>query len=251
MFEILLIPAFKDNYIWLLVRDGRAAVVDPGDAAPVMAQLEALQLRLETILITHHHADHQGGVAELVARWHPRVFGPAEESITGCTDPLSGGEMIDILGEHVAVLAVGGHTRGHIAYYVPGALFCGDTLFGAGCGRLFEGTPAQMSASLDRLAALPDDTLIYCAHEYTEANLRFAVAVEPGNAALRARVERVAALRAAGHSSVPSTLGEEKTTNPFLRCNEPAVIEAAQAHAAVDTSKVAIFAAIRSWRNSF
>ena len=251
MFEILLIPAFKDNYIWLLVRDGRAAVVDPGDAAPVMARLEALQLRLETILITHHHADHQGGVGELVARWQPRVFGPAEESITGCTDPLSGGEAIDVLGERVAVLAVGGHTRGHIAYYVPGALFCGDTLFGAGCGRLFEGTPAQMCASLDRLAALPDDTLVYCAHEYTEANLRFAVAVEPGNAALRARVARVAALRAAGRSSVPSTLGEEKASNPFLRCNEPAVIEAALAHAAVDASPVAVFAAIRSWRNNF
>ncbi len=251
MFEILLIPAFKDNYIWLLVRDGRAAVVDPGDAAPVMARLEALQLRLETILITHHHADHQGGVGELVARWQPRVFGPAEESITGCTDHLSGGEAIDVLGERVAVLAVGGHTRGHIAYYVPGALFCGDTLFGAGCGRLFEGTPAQMCASLDRLAALPDDTLVYCAHEYTEANLRFAVAVEPGNAALRARVARVAALRAAGRSSVPSTLGEEKASNPFLRCNEPAVIEAALAHAAVDASPVAVFVAIRSWRNNF
>ena len=251
MFEILLIPAFKDNYIWLLVRDGRAAVVDPGDAAPVMARLEALQLRLETILITHHHADHQGGVAELVERWHPRVFGPAEESITGCTDPLSGGETIDILGERVAVLPVGGHTRGHIAYYVPGVLFCGDTLFGAGCGRLFEGTPAQMSASLGRLAALPDDTLVYCAHEYTEANLRFALDVEPDNAALRARVERVAALRAAGRSSVPSTLGEEKATNPFLRCSEPAVIEAALARAAVDTSQVAIFTAIRSWRNGF
>jgi len=251
MFEILLIPAFKDNYIWLLVRDGRAAVVDPGDAAPVMAQLEALQLRLETILITHHHADHQGGVAELVERWHPRVFGPAEESITGCTDPLSGGETIDVLGERVAVLPVGGHTRGHIAYYVPGVLFCGDTLFGAGCGRLFEGTPAQMSASLGRLAALPDDTLVYCAHEYTEANLRFALDVEPDNAALRARVERVAALRAAGRSSVPSTLGEEKATNPFLRCSEPAVVEAALAHAAVDTSQVAIFAAIRGWRNNF
>ena len=251
MFEILLIPAFKDNYIWLLVRDGRAAVVDPGDAAPVMARLEALQLRLETILITHHHADHQGGVGELVARWQPRVFGPAEESITGCTDPLSGGEAIDVLGERVAVLAVGGHTRGHIAYYVPGALFCGDTLFGAGCGRLFEGTPAQMCASLDRLAALPDDTLVYCAHEYTEANLRFAAAVEPGNAALRARVARVAALRAAGRSSVPSTLGEEKASNPFLRCNEPAVIEAALAHAAVDASPVAVFVAIRSWRNNF
>ena len=251
MFEILLIPAFKDNYIWLLVRDGRAAVVDPGDAAPVMARLEALQLRLETILITHHHVDHQGGVAELVERWHPRVFGPAEESITGCTDPLSGGETIDVLEERVAVLPVGGHTLGHIAYYVPGAVFCGDTLFGAGCGRLFEGTPAQMSASLGRLAALPDDTLVYCAHEYTEANLRFAVAVEPHNAALRRRSERVAGLRAAGHSSVPSTLGEEKKTNPFLRCGEPAVMAAALANGAVDTSKVAIFAAIRGWRNVF
>jgi len=251
MFEILLIPAFKDNYIWLLVRDGRAAVVDPGDAAPVMARLEALQLRLETILITHHHADHQGGVAELVERWHPRVFGPAEESITGCTDPLSGGETIDVLGERVAVLAVGGHTLGHIAYYVPGAVFCGDTLFGAGCGRLFEGTPAQMSASLGRLAALPDDTLVYCAHEYTEANLRFALAVEPDNAAVRERAERVAALRVKGLSSVPSTLREEKATNPFLRCGEPAVIAAGLAHAAVDAEKVAIFAAIRGWRNSF
>jgi hydroxyacylglutathione hydrolase len=251
MFEILPIPAFKDNYIWLLVSDGRAAVVDPGDAAPVIAGLEALHLQLETILITHHHDDHQGGVEELVARWQPRVFGPAEESITGCTDPLSGGETIDVLGQDVDVLTVGGHTRGHLAYYVPGAVFCGDTLFGAGCGRLFEGTPAQMHASLARLAALPDDTLVYCAHEYTEANLRFAVAVEPENAALRARIERVAALRAAGRSSVPSTLGEEKATNPFLRCTETAVIEAAQAHAAVDTSQVAIFAAIRSWRNGF
>ena len=251
MFEILLIPAFKDNYIWLLVRDGRAAVVDPGDAAPVMARLEALKLRLETILITHHHADHQGGVAELVERWPPGVFGPAEESITGCTDPLSGGETIDVLGERVAVLPVGGHTLGHIAYYVPGAVFCGDTLFGAGCGRLFEGTPAQMSASLGRLAALPDDTLVYCAHEYTEANLRFALAVEPQNAALRRRSERVAGLRAAGHSSVPSTLREEKETNPFLRCSEPSVIAAGLAHAAVDPERVAIFAAIRGWRNNF
>jgi len=251
MFEILHIPAFKDIYIWLLVCDGRAAVVDPGDAAPVIARLDEMQLRLETILITHHHDDHQGGVEELVARWQPRVFGPAGESITGCTDPLSGGETIDVLGQTVDVLPVGGHTRGHLAYYVPRAVFCGDTLFGAGCGRLFEGTPAQMSASLDRLAALPDDTKVYCAHEYTEANLRFAVAVEPENVALRARVERVAALRAAGLPSVPSTLGEEKATNPFLRCNESAVIEAALGHAAVDASPVAIFAAIRGWRNSF
>jgi hydroxyacylglutathione hydrolase len=269
MFEILPIPAFKDNYIWLLVRDGRAAVVDPGDAVPVIARLAALHLQLETVLITHHHDDHQGGVEELVARWQPRVFGPAAESITGCTDPLSGGETIDVLGQDVDVLPVGGHTRGHLAYFVPGALFCGDTLFGAGCGRLFEGTPAQMHASLARLAALPDDTLVYCAHEYTEANLRFALAVEPDNAMLRERAERVAALRAKGLSTVPSTLREEKATNPFLRCSEPAVIEAALAHAvqqgdflrreasplagraAVDTSQVAIFAAIRSWRNGF
>ncbi len=251
MFEILLIPAFKDNYIWLLVRDGHAAVVDPGDPTPVIARLEALQLKLDTILITHHHADHQGGVEELVARWQPRVFGPAKESITGCTDPLSGGERIEVLGQAVAVLQVGGHTRAHLAYYVPGAVFCGDTLFGAGCGRLFEGTPAQMCDSLARLAALPDETRIYCAHEYTEMNLRFAVAVEPHNRLLRERVERVARIRAAGLSSIPSTLGEEKATNPFLRCGEPAVVAAAQAHGAVDMTLVPVFAAIRGWRNSF
>ena len=163
MFEkILLIPAFKDNYIWLLVRDGRAAVVDPGDPLPVMERLEALGLQLETILITHHHADHQGGVAALSMR---------EETARRC-------HLRWPLGP-VSVMAVPGHTLGHLAYYVPGALFCGDTLFGAGCGRLFEGTPAQMSHSLAQIAALPDDTLVYCAHEYTEATLRFAIAVEP------------------------------------------------------------------------
>lgn len=251
MFEVLLIPAFNDNYIWLLVRDGRAAVVDPGDATPVIARLEALQLQLETILVTHHHADHQGGVAELIERWHPRVFGPEQESITGCSDPLSGGEKITVLGQTVDVLPVGGHTRGHIAYHVPGGVFCGDTLFGAGCGRLFEGTPAQMCASLARLAALPDETKIYCAHEYTETNLRFAVTVEPQSAALRERAERVARMRAAGLPTIPSTLREEKETNPFLRCGEPAVIAAARAHGAVDASPEAVFAAIRGWRNSF
>lgn len=251
MFEIFPIPAFKDNYIWLLVRDGRAAVVDPGDAAPVIARLEAQGLQLESILVTHHHDDHQGGVEELFERWHPRVFGPAEESITGCTDPLRGGETIGVLGERVAVLPVGGHTRGHIAYHVRDALFCGDTLFGAGCGRLFEGTPAQMLASLTRLAALPGDTRVYCAHEYTEANLRFALAVEPRNTLLHERVERVAMTRAAGLPSVPSTLREEKETNPFLRCGEPDVITAAKAHGAVDASLVNVFAAIRGWRNTF
>jgi hydroxyacylglutathione hydrolase len=251
MFEISLIPAFKDNYIWLLTRGRSAFVVDPGDAGPVLAKLEADGLRLEGILITHHHADHQGGVAELQTRYQAVVFAPAKESITGCTSPLGGGESIEVLGEQVRVMAVPGHTLGHLAYYVPGALFCGDTLFGAGCGRLFEGTPEQMSASLDSIAALPDETLIYCAHEYTEMNLRFALAVEPDNPALLQRVSRVAALRAAGQSSVPSTLAEEKASNPFLRCTEPVVVAAGLQHAAADASKTAVFAAIRGWRNGF
>ena len=251
MFEISLIPAFKDNYIWLLTRGRRAVVVDPGDASPVAAALEAGELSLEAVLVTHHHADHQGGVAELGARWGAAVYAPANESITGCTHPLRGGEVIDVLGQAVDVMAVPGHTLGHLAYHAPGALFCGDTLFGAGCGRLFEGTPAQMSASLDAIAALPADTRIYCAHEYTEMNLRFALAVEPDNAALRQRVAEVAALRAAGEPSVPSTLAVELATNPFLRCDQPAVIDAALRHSAVDRKKASIFAAIRGWRNTF
>jgi hydroxyacylglutathione hydrolase len=251
MFDVSFIPAFKDNYIWLLSRGRSAFVVDPGEAALVMARLEADGLRLEGILITHHHADHQGGVAELKARYQPEVYAPAKESITGCTRSLDGGERIEVLGETLAVMAVPGHTLGHIAYHAPGMLFCGDTLFGAGCGRLFEGTPAQMAASLASLAALPDDTLVYCAHEYTEMNLRFALAVEPENLSLRQRVARVAAQRAAGLPSVPSTLAEEKATNPFLRCAEPAVIEAGLQREAVDRSETAIFTAIRGWRNVF
>ncbi len=251
MFEISFIPAFKDNYIWLLTRGKQACVVDPGDAAPVVARLEAGGLQLVQILVTHHHADHQGGIGELVSRYAPTVHAPAAESITGTTHPLSGGESIEVLGEPFAVMAVPGHTLGHLAYYGKGSLFCGDTLFGAGCGRLFEGTPAQMSASLARIAALPEATRIYCAHEYTQMNLGFALAVEPENPALIARVEAVAALRAAGQASVPSTLGEEKATNPFLRCEQPAVIAAALAHAAVDVGPEAVFAAIRAWRNVF
>lgn len=251
MFEVSFIPAFKDNYIWLLHRARRAFVVDPGEAAPVVARLEADGLTLDGILITHHHADHQGGVAELTARYPVPVFAPAAESITGRSHPLSGGESIDVLGYPVRVLAVPGHTRGHIAYLAGDRLFCGDTLFGAGCGRLFEGTPAQMAASLDCIAALPPSTLIHCAHEYTEANLRFAQAVEPDNPAVLERVARVAELRRHGCPSVPSTLADELATNPFLRCREPAVIAAARQHGAADASPVGVFAAIRSWRNGF
>ncbi len=251
MFEISFIPAFKDNYIWLLCRDRQAVVVDPGEAGPVLARLSNDGLRLAGILITHHHADHQGGVAELTARYPVPVFAPASESITGRTEPLSGGETLDLLGERVQALAVPGHTAGHLAYLAGERLFCGDTLFGAGCGRLFEGTPAQMAASLAAIAALPPATLIHCAHEYTEANLRFAQAVEPNNPDIAARMANVAELRRAGLPSVPSTLAEERATNPFLRCREPAVIAAARQRGAADDSPVAVFTALRGWRNDF
>jgi len=251
MFEVSFIPAFKDNYIWLLRRDRQAVVVDPGEAGPVLARLADDGLALAGILITHHHADHQGGVAELTARYPVPVFAPAGESITGRSEPLRGGENLALLGQTVRVLAVPGHTAGHLAYWVGDRLFCGDTLFGAGCGRLFEGTPAQMAASLAAIAALPPATLIHCAHEYTEVNLRFAQAVEPDNPAIAARMARVAELRRAGLSSVPLTLAEELATNPFLRCRQPAVVAAARRHGAADDSPVAVFAALRGWRNDF
>jgi hydroxyacylglutathione hydrolase len=251
MFEVSFIPAFKDNYIWLLCRDRQAIVVDPGEAGPVLARLQTDGLTLAGILITHHHADHQGGVAELAAHHCAPVFAPASESITGRTDPLRGGENLDLLGERVQVLAVPGHTAGHLAYLTGDRLFCGDTLFGAGCGRLFECTPAQMAASLAAIAALPPTTLIHCAHEYTAMNLRFAQAVEPDNPDIAARVAQVADLRRTGQPSVPSTLAEELATNPFLRCRHPAVIAAARQHGAADDSPVAVFAALRGWRNDF
>ena len=252
MFSISLIPAFKDNYIWLLTgANRRAAVVDPGDAAPVLARLEAENLVLESILITHHHADHQGGVGALVERFRPQVFGPENESITGCNRPLSGGESISILDCPVDVLAVPGHTLGHLAYVAEGVVFCGDTLFGAGCGRLFEGTPEQMFASLSALSALPDTTKLYCAHEYTAMNLRFAEAVEPESLQVKTRVEKVAEIRLRQQSTVPLSLAEEKATNPFLRSREVAVIAAAKQNGAVDDSPVAVFAALRQWRNNF
>lgn len=253
MFDTIPIPAFKDNYIWLLRQGAAAVVVDPGDAAPVLAVLARERLSLEAILITHHHADHQGGVAQILAHAPAAVFGPAAESITGLTQPLHGGETLRLprLGAEFRVLPVPGHTAGHLAYYGAGRLFCGDTLFGCGCGRLFEGTPAQMAGSLARIEALPDETEVFCAHEYTQMNLRFALAVEPRNAALRRRADATALARAQGLPTVPSTLALEKATNPFLRCREPAVIAAARAHGARDESPVAVFAAIRAWRNDF
>ena len=256
-FDVISIPAFRDNYIWLLRHGRLAAVVDPGDAGPVQEILARDGLQLAAILITHHHADHQGGVEKLLENHSAvEVFGPAAESITGLTTALRGGERIQPFGASAAgcefqVLPVPGHTLGHIAYVAGNRLFCGDTLFGAGCGRLFEGSPEQMSTSLSSLASLPDSTEVYCAHEYTEMNLRFASAVEPENPAIQQRVREAAAKRARGESTVPSTLALEKATNPFLRCHEPAVIAAARSRGCVSADPVQVFAAIRSWRNEF
>jgi len=258
MFDVIRIPAFKDNYIWLLRKGASAVVVDPGDARPVLDLLEREGLTLTSILITHHHADHQGGVARLLENYAAPVFGPAAESITAITRPLFGGETIRLesLDLELQVLAVSGHTLGHLAYFGSGCLFCGDTLFTGGCGRLFEGTPAQMHDSLTRLAALPEQTAVFCAHEYTETNLRFALAVEPRNRRLRERVDEVAVARAKGWATVPSTLALERATNPFLRCQEAEVVATARSRAALNNQAfsgdpLAVFSVLREWRNSF
>jgi hydroxyacylglutathione hydrolase len=252
--EIHPLPAFEDNYIWAIRRGDQVAVVDPGEAAPVQRYLRQTGARLCAVLVTHRHDDHTDGIAALTAATSIPVFGPSLEAVAGVTRPLADGERIALpeLGIDFEVIAVPGHTRGHVAYYREGTLFCGDVLFGAGCGRVFEGTMAQMQASLARLAALPADTLIYCAHEYTAANLRFARAVEPDNAALLARSAAVAKLRGEGRYSVPSTLAEELATNPFLRWDAPAVVAAASARRGSPPRDAAeVFAAIREWKNGF
>ncbi len=253
MFEVIRIPAFKDNYIWLLRQGTHTAVIDPGDARPVLSLLDREGWPLTAILITHHHADHQGGIAALLAHYPVPVFGPANEPIHGLDRPLRGGEtvVLDSLALSLQVIAVPGHTLGHLAYYGAGTLFCGDTLFGGGCGRLFEGSPEQMADSLARLASLPDDTVVYCAHEYTEANLRFALAVEAGNRQLQRRVDEVAVTRAKGLSTIPSTIGIEKATNPFLRCAVPEVIARARQRQPEADDEVAVFATLREWKNHF
>lgn len=248
------IPAFADNYLWLIARGTAALVVDPGDAAPVAARLAQRGLALRGILVTHHHGDHTGGVAELAAAHRCPVFGPARETIPALTRAVSDGDTLDLLDLRFHVLDVPGHTAGHVAYHLPAlaALFCGDTLFAAGCGRLLGGTAAQMVGSLGRIARLPPATRIYCAHEYTLANLRFARAVEPDNAELLAREQRCRAQRERGEPTVPSRLAEELATNPFLRCEAPAVRAAAERREAGASSSVeATFAAIRAWKNAF
>jgi hydroxyacylglutathione hydrolase len=252
--EIVPLPAFQDNYIWTLRKGTHAAVVDPGEARPVKEYLAREGLSLVAILATHHHPDHVGGIAELVAMRKVPVFGPKGEPIPALTNPVGQDDQVAIpaLAANFTVLDIPGHTRAHVAYYGLGSLFCGDTLFACGCGRVFEGTPAQMLDSLTKLAALPDETKVYCGHEYTLANIRFARAVDPHNRALAAREERVKRLREAGRPSLPSTLGEERATNPFLRCAEPVVVESANKYLGGRVADpVRVFAAIREWKNKF
>jgi hydroxyacylglutathione hydrolase len=248
------ISAFSDNYIWWLSDGHNAVVVDPGDAAPVVAKLNTTGQTLIAILVTHHHGDHVGGVERLVQHGNMPVYGPAAEGISSVSVPLTGSERVTLLGETFELLMVPGHTLGHLAYYSPrlSAVFCGDTLFACGCGRLFEGTAVQMADSLARLAQLPDATKVFCAHEYTAANIRFALAVEPNNPRLQARSQFCARQRAAGLPTVPSTIEEERATNPFLRCSEPAVrARAVLEDSAASESAVATFSVLRSWKNRF
>lgn len=254
MFEVVPIPAFEDNYIWLLKQGRHAVVVDPGEADPVLDYLAQQQLTLSAILCTHHHGDHVGGNRELLAAHAVPVYGPAHEKIPGRTQAVRQGDRVALpeLDVTFDVLDVPGHTAGHVAYYGAGSLFCGDTLFACGCGRLFEGTPLQMADSLARIAALPRDTRIYCAHEYTLANIRFARVVDPNNRELVQREARDRASREKHRPTLPSTLDLELRTNPFLRCNEPAIREAAAQRAGHPLAdNVAVFAEIRSWKNTF
>jgi hydroxyacylglutathione hydrolase len=252
--EFVPVPAFTDNYLWLLLRGDAAVAVDPGDAAPVERALAARKARLAAILVTHHHFDHVGGIAALAARNDVPVYGPAAEAgaIPRLTHPLREGDRMEVLGAELAVWEVPGHTLGHIAYVADGFVLCGDTLFSAGCGRLFEGTAAQLHASLARLAALPPDTRVYCTHEYTLANLAFAAAVEPEQRAIQDEIARVRALRAQGLPSLPSTIGHERRINPFLRTAAPAVAAAARRQAGQPLSgDLEVFAALRRWKDGF
>jgi len=256
MLDIVPIPALRDNYIWALHDQRYAAVVDPGEAAPVLSWLRTQKLELAAILCTHHHGDHTGGIAGICEVYNVPVYAPRAENIPGATRQLAEGDSVDLpeLGIALAVLDVRGHTRGHIAYLLPGnrGVFCGDTLFGCGCGRIFEGTAEQLHRALQRLAALPDDTLVYCAHEYTEANIRFALACDPDNARLMQRESDTRALRDADRPTLPSSIGLEKATNPFLRCTEAAIIRAATGHGRLGSAgELAVFTALRDWKNHF
>ncbi|GGO80589.1 hydroxyacylglutathione hydrolase [Marinobacterium nitratireducens] len=257
MFQVTPIPAFNDNYIWTLADPAgpRVAVVDPGDAAPVRRYLEQRGLTLAAILVTHHHPDHTGGVTELAREFAAPVYGPAQSPFKGVDRPLNDGDSFELFGQTLAVREVPAHTLDHISYFnagEPSQLFCGDTLFLAGCGRLFEGTAAQMQRAMDYFRTLPDDTEIYCTHEYSLSNLAFAAAVEPENDAIRDALERCRNLRDQHLPTLPSHIGSEKQINPFMRTHLDSVRESASRHASKALSgPVETLAAIREWKNQY
>ena len=258
---IIPIYAFKDNYIWVIRDHYHAAVIDPGDASPVLDYLDREKLQLIAILNTHHHLDHVGGNEGLLREFTVPVYGPSDESISTVTHRLKqcddreseeGSVYLPEFSLSFKVLDIPGHTAGHIAYYGANLLFCGDTLFACGCGRVFEGTPQQMVESLEKLADLPRETLVYCGHEYTLSNIRFARMVEPRNPALAKREMEVEKMRKQCLPTLPSNIGIEKATNPFLRCDEPEVIQHASDYVGKAlTDRVSVFTAIRDWKNHF
>ena len=254
-YNIIPLRAFSDNYIWTIRDASHAVVVDPGDAKPVLDYLAAEKLELAALIITHHHADHIGGVKELLAGRTIPVYGPHDPRVPDATQRLSEGESLTLphFGITLTVIEVPGHTSSHIAYYsTEGILFCGDTLFAAGCGRLFEGTPAQMHDSLSKFMRLPDDTRAYCAHEYTLSNIRFARAADPTNQALMDWEARAKALHEVDTPTVPTTLALERATNPFVRCSDVGVVAGASTYAGRPLADpVSVLAAIREWKNNF
>jgi hydroxyacylglutathione hydrolase len=254
--KLIPLPAFSDNYIWMLHDENEALVVDPGEAAPVLRALEAEGVTLTGILVTHHHADHTGGIDALRDRTGAWVVGPARESIPTPFRPLQDGDHVDALGLRFQVLDVPGHTAGHIAFYCDAVnaqplLFCGDTLFSAGCGRLFEGTPAQMQDSLERLAALPDATQVCCTHEYTLSNLRFALAVDPDNTDLQAYARHCQTLRAQDLPTLPSRIDLERRINPFLRTASAGIQQSLHLRDAAAVAQDGAFAVLRRWKNDY
>lgn len=254
-YEIVSIPALQDNYIWMMIHHPTHSVwiVDPGDAKPVFEYLQHYRMTLRGILLTHHHRDHTYGVAELIQQFPVPVIASTHSRYPNVTRPITDNERFSVDGAfpEIRALAVPGHTLDHMAYYVNNTLFCGDTLFGAGCGRLFEGTPEQMYLSLQKLAALPDRTYIYCGHEYTLANLRFAAVVEPNNPMITQRIKKTMALRDQNKPTLPSLLSEEKQSNPFLRCHLSEIKKQVNAHVNCNLQDpIEIFAALRQWKDT-
>lgn len=253
MLTITAIPALQDNYIWLLQRERHAIAIDPGEAAPVLDFLQKNGLQLDAILCTHRHHDHVDGIEELRGVYNVPVYGRSHPKNPHITHGLREGDQLrlDQLNTVFDIIEVPGHLDDHIAFIAPGMVFCGDVMFGAGCGRNFEGTPAQLHHSLQRLAALPDDTGVYCAHEYTAYNLPFALACEPANLDILRRIADTRRFRAENRPTVPFTIALEKATNPFLRCTSPELIRTLQARGLADTSEIAVFTALREWRDHF